>query len=400
MLALMAHFNRKFGLADISVIIILIIFFLQCTDQTVSSSPFKINEIDNLSYSVITDQLTIPWQMAFTPDGRILISERNGLVKVVKEQQLQPEPWLDLRDSLRTSDAATTSHSGLMGLAIDPDFENNGYIYLGYSYEAEGKDYDYNKLVRYKEYPGTGKGVFDRILFDHVKGFSMHNSGQIKFGPDGKIYWSVGDRHETASAQNLQDESGSILRLNADGTIPDDNPFPGLPVYAYGLRNSQGFDWHPNHGIMLATEHGPSGGSIDYCCFDEINRIEAGKNYGWPIVRGKQSAEGMEPPILHSGEGSPVDDFTWAPSGATFVHTGPWKGSFLFGGLRSNSMWQLVFDDRLNPAELNRFHLPELGRIRSVDQQDDGIIYLITSNRDRGVNGISDKDYLIRIDSK
>lgn len=381
------------------ILILFCFVFQHCSDdEAATTSSHEFSEINGLNYAILTDQLQIPWQIAFSPDGRIFITERKGLVRIFEDSLLKNKPWLDLRDSLKTSYASTVNDSGLTGIAIDPNFEQNRYIYLGYSYEAGGEDYDYNKLVRYKENPETGLAEFDKILLDKIKGWSMHNSGQIKFGPDKKLYWSIGDRRNEDTAQDLNDESGSILRLNSDGSIPTDNPFPNSFIYAYGLRNSQGFDWHPANHLMIATEHGPTGKPKDNCCFDEVNIIKPGKNYGWPVVKGNKIGNKMELPLIHSGTGSPTGNYTWAPSGATFIHSGPWKDTFLFAGLRSQSLWQIVFDESFHVTELNRFLLNELGRIRTVNQHNDGSIYLLTSNLDGLSDGTPDVDYLVKIE--
>lgn len=367
-------------------------------DKATTTSSYEFTEIADLNYTILTDQLEIPWQLAFAPDGRIFITERKGLVRIFENGTLNSTPLLDLRDSLKTSYASTVNSSGLTGITIDPDFEQNRYIYLGYSYEAVGEDYDYNKLVRYKESSKTGLVEFDKILLDKIKGLSMHNSGQIKFGPDKKLYWTIGDRHMEDTSQDLNDESGSILRLNTDGSIPADNPFPGSFIYAYGLRNSQGFDWHPGNHLMVATEHGPTGEPKNNCCFDEVNIIRPGKNYGWPVVKGNKIGNEMELPLIHSGTGSPTEIYTWAPSGATFIHSGPWKDTFLFSGLRSQSLWQIVFDESFHVKELNRFLLKELGRIRTVNQHNDGSIYILTSNLDGLSEEAPAEDYLVKIE--
>lgn len=393
----MDSFHSK-GLIKCIVAALLIIgctFFLTyCTDKT--SSVDIDDELDPLRYEIITDDLEIPWQMDFTPDGRIFITERNGLVKIIENDQLSDQVWLDLRDSLQTSYGTTVTNSGLLGIALDPDFSSNRYVYIGYSYEAPGEDYDFNKLVRYRDNPVSGKGEFEAILLDKVKGESMHNTGRIKFGPDNKLYWAVGDRHEVESAQDLDDLSGSLLRINPDGSIPEDNPFSGSYIYAYGLRNTQGFDWHPDTNVLLATDHGPSG--PQGCCHDEINVIEPGKNYGWPDIRGEEEAEGMETPLLHSDVGSPRDEYTWAPSGAAFLHSGPWDRSFLFSGLRSQSLWRITFkdDELVSDFELTQYMQGEFGRVRAVEQDLSGSIYIMTSNLDQH-DVPFDKDYLVRI---
>jgi glucose/arabinose dehydrogenase len=141
---------------------------------------------------------------------------------------------------------------------------------------------------------------------------------------------------------------------------------------------------------MLSTEHGPNGR-------DEINIIEPGKNYGWPEIRGDEIKEGMETPLLQSGYGEPIEEFTWAPSGATFVDSGPWKGMFLFAGLRSRSLWQLELDENNKVKELNRLLQNKFRRLRSVEQGLNGNIFIITSNLDRNNLPIG-KDFLIELE--
>lgn len=380
------------------------VFLFSCADNPVTEEEppeVQFGTAGPFTHTIVAEGLTLPWQIAPLPDGRLLITERGGLVRVVENGELQEEPWLDLRDSLRTPYGETVSRSGLLGIAADPDFETNGRIFLGYSYHAPYPNTDFNRIITVRENSASGRVTPEEIIFDGVKGATMHNTGQLKFGPDGKLYWSAGDRHVIESAQDRDDLSGTILRINADGTVPSDNPFDGSPVWAYGLRNSQGFDWHPGSGSMFATEHGPSGGTGRACCLDEVNRIEPGKNYGWPRIVGDEKRNGMEQPLIHSGTGFPVADYTWAPSGATFVSEGPWEGTFLFAGLRSESLWQLKLDDKERPIELNRMLDGTYGRLRSVEQAPDGYLYVITSNKDHFGNrqGTSyESDMLIRIE--
>lgn len=389
---------KKRSRAWVSVIVLLLVLFglSYCSDP--ASSPDMPEDTGPFEYEIITDQLEIPWQIGFAPDGRIFISERNGLIRVVEKDFLNSDPWLDLRDSVSTDAGVPVTNSGVMGLALDPDFESNRYVYIGYSYDAPESEFDLNRLVRYIDNPETGEAVFDRVLMDGIKGLSMHNTAQIRFGPDGMLYWSVSERHVEEVAQDLGDPGGSLLRMTRDGVIPADNPFPDSYIYAYGLRNTQGFDWHPDSDLMLATDHGPSG--PQGCCHDEVNVIEPGKNYGWPVIRGDETADGMEVPLIHSGVGEPRDDYTWAPSGARFLHTGPWRGTFLFAGLRSQSLWQLKIEENgsgeVTVMEFNRYLEGTFGRIRSVEQDDYGSIYILTSNLDQHDVPFN-RDFLIRL---
>jgi glucose/arabinose dehydrogenase len=362
-------------------------------------------EIDlniNYTHKPITNDLEYPWQLAFTPDNRIFITEVKGLVRIVEKDELLDEPWFDLNKYMETENLiyprGAIQRSGLQGIAVDPNFQHNGYVYIGFAYNTENYSYDFNRLLRLRENPETKKGELDAVLLDSVPGFDLHQAAQLKFGPDDKLYWSVGDRFNVASAQDLDDLSGKILRLNNDGTVPEDNPFPKSLIFSYGHRNAQGFDWHPESNTMFATEHGPSSGQG--CCHDEINIIEPGNNYGWPTIRGDETAEGMITPFMNSGvapDGEPAPDYTWAPSGALFVKTGPWKGLFMFASLRQQSIMQLELNDNYEAEADSLVKLldHEYGRIRSLDQATDGSIYVITSNSDRTQLG---PDYLIKLD--
>lgn len=322
---------------------------------------------------VLVEGLDTPWAIAFAPDGRMFVTERPGRIRIIRDGQLQPEPWLTL-------DVTESGEGGLLGLALDPEFARNGFVYVAYTYRtAEGGLQ--NRLARLREEAATGRGVPDRVLFDGVAAAEVHDGGRVKIGPDGKLFWTMGDADNPDRAQEVAAPNGKILRLNLDGTVPADNPFPGSPAYAYGLRNPQGLAWQPGSDRLYATEHGPS--SPAFCCRDEVNLIEAGGNYGWPQVAGDEPREGFLPPVISSGTTE-----TWAPSGATFVTGGPWAGSLLFAGLRSQTLFRLSFDpaDPHRSAGLERLLVGQYGRLREVAEGPDGALYILTSNSDgRGV---------------
>ncbi len=308
--------------------------------------------------------LRVPWELAFLPDGRMLITERTGTIRVVQNGELQDEPWITLA-------VAATGEAGLLGMAVDPDFSANGYVYAAYTYRDASGDLE-NQLVRLKEDPTTGRGVLDTVLLNNVDGGGNHDGGRVKIGPDGKIYWTMGDAGNGDSAQDLSSLNGKILRLNPDGTVPEDNPYSGSFIFSYGHRNPQGIAWQPGTGRLYATEHGPSGQ-------DEVNYVQPGNNYGWPVIRGTQTREGMVSPIIQSGTSD-----TWAPSGSDFIEGGPWDGSFVFTGLRGQSLYRLV-PDAQDPSEIAIFEeylSNQCGRLRNVVQGPDGTIYLLTNNTD------------------
>ena len=334
---------------------------------------------------VVAADLATIWAIDFAPDGRIFLTERGGRVRTVGAGGLDPEPWATL-------DVVEVAESGLLGLALDPEFARNGYVYVAYTYDA-GDGALQNRLVRLREDAATGRGVFDAVLLDDASGGRVHDGGRVKFGPDGKLYWTMGDAGNQALAQSLDSLNGKILRINADGSIPDENPFPGSPIYSYGHRNAQGLAWQLGTNRLYAIEHGPSG---QQSCCDEVNVVRPGENYGWPRVFGEQAAPGTVPPLVQSG---PSRETTWAPGGATFVTNGPWAGSLLFVGLRGESVYRVTLDPS-DPAVVSGFERVfqgQYGRLRDVVEGPDGALYLATSNRDgRGSPRPSD-DRLLRI---
>jgi glucose/arabinose dehydrogenase len=334
--------------------------------------------------SVVRDLATI-WAIDFAPDGRVFPTERSGRIRTVRDGVLDPEPWM-------TIEVVESGESGLMGLALDPEFATNGFVYVTYTYAAPGGGLQ-NRLVRLREDRATGRGVFDSVLVDDVRGGRVHDGGRVKIGPDGKLYWTMGESGSPDLAQSLDTLNGKILRLNPDGSIPAENPFPGSPIYSYGHRNPQGLAWQPGTGLLFAIEHGPSG---QQSCCDEVNLIVPGQNYGWPRASGDQIAEGMVPPLVHSGTSSAT---TWAPGGATFVTTGPWAGSLLFVGLRGESLYRVTLDPLGGQSivGLERHFQGQYGRLRDVVEGPDGALYLTTSNKDgRGRPNAGD-DQLLRL---
>jgi glucose/arabinose dehydrogenase len=338
----------------------------------------------DFAFEVVARNLNTPWAIDFAPDGRALLSERSGAIRVIEGGQLRAEPWMTL-------DVAQVGEAGLLGLALDPQFGENRFVYVAYTFRAANGGLQ-NRLVRLREDAKTGRGTLDRVLIDNVAGANNHDGARLRFGPDGKLYWTMGDAQNSSLAQNLRSLNGKIIRLNPDGSIPADNPFPNSYVYSYGHRNPQGLAWQPGTGRLYSTEHGPSG--FQGCCRDEVNFIEAGKNYGWPVIRGDETKEGLISPVIHAG----INE-TWAPCGATFATAGPWAGSLLFTGLRGQTLYRLTLD-RENPrtaTSLERYFYRQFGRLRDIVEGPDRSLYLLTSNRDGRGNPGRDDDRVIRI---
>jgi len=280
----------------------------------------------NYQVETVAENLEVPWAIAFAPDGRIFVTERIGQLRVIENGVLNPEPIKILN--------VGGIEGGLLGIALDPNFEENHYIYLYYTYN----DFlsTFNKLSRFTE--SDNKLSDERVLLDKIPGGPFHDGGRIKFGPDGKLYVTTGEAGNRALAQDLDSLGGKILRINSDGTIPDDNPFDS-PVYSFGHRNPQGIDWDPVTGKLVSTEHGPSGERG--FAHDEVNVIEAGKNYGWPDIVGDETKSELISPLLHTG------DKTWAPSGATFYNSDnipEWENMYFIATLRGNHLRMLDLD--------------------------------------------------------
>lgn len=328
--------------------------------------------------------LVVPWALAFAPDGRLFLTERPGRIRLVVDGVLREDP-------VATLPVAATGEGGLLGLALDPDFDANGHLYVMYTYRAGvALRNRISRLTLQGETAGD-----ERVLLEGIPGAANHNGGRLAFGPDGALYATTGDASQRALAQRLDSLAGKILRLNSDGSVPADNPFPGSFVYSLGHRNPQGLAWHPDTGALYAVEHGPSG-EMGLCCLDELNRIEPGGNYGWPEVTGATGDARYSDPLLHSGANS-----TWAPAGAAFAVSpllGDWRGSLLFGALRGAHLHRVVLtpDGRAVLADEALF-VSEYGRIRDVVAGPDGALYLTTSNRDGRGRPAADDDRVLRI---
>jgi len=323
------------------------------------------------SYEVklVADNLYVPWSIVFTDPDRILITERNGKLRIIQDGILSEKPLKVFEE------VSSNGEEGLMGLALDPDYKDNKFIYLSYAYG--GSDKMSVKVVRYKD---EGDRLSDeKTIMDGLPAERYHAGCRLRFGPDGKLYITTGDAGERKLAQDINTLYGKILRINPDGTIPADNPFPDSPVWSYGHRNPQGIDWYPGTDILYSTEHGPSGfdgpgGG------DEVNIIVKGGNYGWPVVSHKESKEGMISPVL---EFTPAI----APASGMFYRSDTipqFKNNYFFGCLRGSGIIRVEIDKNDPSRIISNEMLAEVnfGRIRDITQGPDGAIYFSTSNRD------------------
>ena len=315
---------------------------------------------------VVADGLQIPWEILFLPDGKLLVSERPGRLLLIGTD----------RHAIEVSGVRHVGEGGLLGLAMHPDFERNGLLYLYLTSQENGQI-----VNRVERYLLDGASLSQReVILEGIRGASNHDGGRIAFGPDGFLYIGTGDAQQAQTAQDTNSLNGKILRIRDDGTIPADNPF-GNAVYSYGHRNVQGLAWD-DQGRLWATEHGRSGVLSG---LDELNLIERGKNYGWPEIQGDEQREGMVRPQIHSG------NETWAPSGAEYI-----GGTIYFAGLRGESLYEAKVEGGRVVA-FSRQLQGEYGRLRSVRLGPDGYLYLLTSNRDGRGTPQNDDDRIIRI---
>ncbi len=348
------------------------------TENKSSKSDFKVD--------VFVKDLEIPWSIVFTDSNRILITERPGRLRLIENGKLVNEP-------VHTFDEISSKgEEGLMGLTLDPEYKNNKLIYLSYAYKTNG-----DMHVRVKQYKDDGKSISNgKIIIDNLPAAQYHCGCRLKFGPDKKLYITTGDAGNREYAQDLDKLYGKILRINSDGTFPQDNPFPNSPIWCYGNRNSQGIDWYPGTDIMWETEHGPSGfdgpgGG------DEVNIIQKGKNYGWPIVHHRDHKDGMEDPLL---EFTPAV----APASGNFYRSDvipEFKNNFFFGCLIGNGIMRVIVDpnDKTKAASFEKI-CTTYGRIRDVVEGPDGAIYFSTSNLDGRGKPLEGDDKIYRLTAK
>ena len=321
--------------------------------------------------------LEAPWSLVFLPDGRALVSERPGRIRLIQNGHLEKSPYAVFETTRSASGAGdfflnlfARGEGGLMGLAVHPKFPTEPYIYAMYTWR--GVRGVRNRIVRLVD-RGT-HGGFDKIVLGGVPGALFHNGGRIAFGPDGMLYATTGEIFEMHMAQDLKAFGGKVLRIDPGGGIPSDNPFPNSPVWSYGHRNPQGLAWHPETGALYQSEHGPSG-EVGFGAHDEINIIEEGRNYGWPrIVGAPGRAPYVDPIAMWPNTSVP-------PAGMTFH-----KGALYVATLRSEALIRLRIEGRRVLSIERLFAGDEydgvLGRLRDAVDGPDGHLYVLTSNRD------------------
>lgn len=339
----------------------------------------------NFKVETVVSNLEVPWSIVWAPDGRMFFTERPGRIRVYENGRLRATPVLSVPD------VEQSGESGLMSMVLHPQFATNHWLYIAYTFSAGGQRV---RVVRYRE---TANGLTERtVIVDAIPAARFHAGCRIRFGPDGKLYITTGDATERSLAQRLDSLAGKTLRVNDDGTIPSDNPFVGQgnarpEVWSIGHRNAQGLDWQPGTNLMYQTEHGPSGFDGPEGG-DEVNIVEKGKNYGWPVVHHDETRPEMESPLL-------VYTPACAPASGTFYRGSQFsqfRTNFFFGCLRGVRLIRVVLDGRRVLSQEDML-AGKYGRIRDVAEGPDGFLYFSTSNRDGRGSPTSDDDRIIRL---
>lgn len=349
--------------------------------EDASSLPSEI--ASGFSIEEVVRGLSVPWSIVWTSPDRMLVAERGGNIRVIERGVLLEKPLHEF------SEVSVGGEEGLMSLVLHPRYSRNRYIYASLAYENDSGMWV--KVVRFRD---DGERVSSlTTIIDTIPGAQFHAGSRLVFGPDEKLYISTGDATDRTIAQDIQSLGGKILRLNDDGTIPQDNPFPGSPVWSFGHRNPQGISFD-SAGTLYETEHGPStfdgppGG-------DEVNVIVKGGNYGWPLVSHENRKEGTEAPLLvFTPAEAPASALVY--SGALFPE---WKGNLFFGALRGEGIVRVVLDssDPKKVVSYEKMSGISFGRIRDIAEGPDGALYFSTSNKDgRGIPHEND-DRIFRI---
>jgi aldose sugar dehydrogenase len=333
------------------------------------------SEKQNFHTQVVAKGLKNPWGMAFLPDGRVLVTERPGTLRMIENGRLLDAPVSGVPE------VVARGQGGLLDVALHPQFETNSFVYLSYSIPLEGGTH--TGIMRAKL---DGNALTEQtVIFTGGPASTRghHFGSRIVFDNDGYLYFTIGDRGRMQDAQVLTNAAGKVFRIHDDGRIPEDNPFVGQEgvfqqIWSYGHRNIQGFVKHPETGVLWSHEHGPRGG-------DELNIVKKAANYGWPtityginydgsIITNEREREGMEQPQF-------IWDPSIGPSGLAFVTSDiypGWKGNAMVGALAFTSVYRVEIEGSV--ASKQEQLLANIGRVRDVRQAPDGYLYVIVES--------------------
>lgn len=359
-------------------LIVIIVFFGNLFSTSHGQTSYGDFKVD-----VFLSGLEVPWDMSFSADGTLYFTERIGRLSRVGEEKKV------LATAETFSQLRVEGEGGLMGLALDPKFADNHLLYVCYS--AWKGDQRINRVARFIESQDSLQN--EGIILDNLPGSGAHNGCRLAFGPDSYLYISMGEAFNPELAQDKTYLGGKILRIKSDGSIPEDNPF-GNEVWSFGHRNPQGLAFRSD-GKLFETEHGPE-------VNDEINVIEKGANYGWPIVTGNADTDTFKQPLR-----SYYPDSTIAIAGLDIYEADlfPWQGNLLFVSLKAGRFYRLELNEDGSYARdeilLDRNVNSPFGRLRDVEVAPDGSIFISTSNvNDRNDSPGPDDDRILRLTPK
>lgn len=335
------------------------------TPRPSTEAPSPQGPVEIVTETVATG-LEAPWDVVFTPDDRTVVTERDSgrLLEIRRDGTVA---------AVREFDVDPTGEGGLLGLAVSPDYADDQLLY---AYLTTAED---NRIVRFR--PGEPA----EVVISDIPSAAIHNGGRIAFGPDGMLYAGTGEAGQPGLAQDRDSLGGKILRVTPDGDVPDDNPFAGSPVWTLGHRNVQGLDWDAD-GRLWASEFGPDRD-------DEINLIEPGNNYGWPVVTGRSDrAEFTDPQVVRQ-----PPDASW--SGMTLPRdptVRQWDGDLLIASLRGERLWRIPLDDGV-AGQPSALLSDQYGRLRATVSAPDGSVWILTSNRDGRGSPAPEDDRIVRL---
>jgi glucose/arabinose dehydrogenase len=340
-----------------------------------------INTYDyEINVEIYADDLDEPWSIAFSSPGNAFVTEKEGRLRVIENGKL-----LD-KEVEGIPEVNSRGQGGLLDVALDPEYDRNGWVYLSFSHEVNGDAM--TKLVRGKisDYKWTAEQVLFEAPYNLYIGTRHHYGSRTVFDRDGYLYFSIGDRGRREMAQNLFKPNGKIHRINRDGSIPDDNPFIGIEnsiksIYCYGNRNPQGLAIHPVTGELWETEHGQKGG-------DEVNIIRPGHNYGWDVITYGRNYDGTVSSEYKKMEGMEIPILYWTPSIAVCgidFYSGDlfkeWNNDLLVGALKYEEVRLLDIED--NRVIHQEIILKNQGRVRDVNCGPDGAVYVVLNEPGR-----------------
>lgn len=332
-----------------------------------------------LRAEVVASGLVVPWSFAFLDRaakgrsaGDVLVSERPGRVRLLREGKLAEQPVLEV-------EVASTSEGGLLGIAVNPKDPAQLFVYV-----TKGRFWPHNEVQRWRLSPDHARATFEKVLVDDIAAAAVHDGGRMRFGPDGQLYVGTGDARSPERAQDPRSHNGKLLRVGLDG---------GAAVVLSGIRNTQGFDWLDDQ-TLLVVDHGPSG-ELGRYAHDEVNVAREGQNLGWPDIFGCQEKAGMVTPLL-----------TWSahslpPGGVVFVRGGPiaaLNGSVLLASLAGEQLHRVVLSDDRASVKLHEVYFRQkFGRLREIAATPSGEIWFSTSNCDGRGECPPAKDSILRI---